>query len=210
MKQIKVRTTNFQIFSPLETWSKDGIALLTGDTSIFTLAHQWMAHLVRLETQVYVIDCAIRFRVFTIADYLHSYAISPEKGLQNIKIRRDFTPYQLLTTINELRNLQTPYIYFLLNPVKQFLDGDVGEDEGYFLLKLMVRKLLTLQQLHKPVILVEKPGYKHFTFMKIFPKMLQTANTVWTANITSQDGKNTLSISTGIQARKTLQTKMEG
>lgn len=163
----------------LNSWQPRRVAMLTGTHGTMQVSHLWMAHLAMRHKPVYVVDCAIRFNVFAIADELLKRDQQVEPILENILIRRDFTPYQLLTTMQEIIADPGPYIYFFLSPTKQFFDGDVGQQEGLFLLQKMLRLLQRMQSKNIPVVLVEKPGYRHANFRFIFSQLLKLAHPVW-------------------------------
>jgi hypothetical protein len=175
---------------------------------IFSLAHRWITHLAirsaapmglddnwKFDSSliphdecnpkfVYVVDCAIRFNVFAVSDECLRQGIPPEPVLKSIKVRRDFTPYQLLATVREIMQAPTPsYIYFFLSPCKQFFDGDVREEEARFLLRKLIRDFEEMNRRRIPLVLVERPAYQHPVFQEFFPKICSLAQFVWKVQV---------------------------
>ncbi len=184
----------------MDACSRRELGLLSGDKGAFSLAHLWIAHLAMQDIPVYVIDCAIRFQIFSLADEIIRHGHDVDRILSGIKIRRDFTPYQLLTTMNEILTHSSSYVYFILSPTKQFFDGDVGAAEGKFLLTKLLGKLSLIQQKRIPLVLVEKHTYHHPTFAAFFPKMQKMADTHWSLQAVEKKNAVYLKIQTSKKA----------
>ena len=69
-------------------------------------------------------------------------------------------------------------IYFFLAPCKQFFDGDVGEEEGEFLLKRLLGVFGSMARKGLPVLIVER-GYDHPVFQRIYPELERLAGCHW-------------------------------
>jgi len=76
-------------------------AMLTGSSEVFYLSHAWQADLALRGYDVHVIDCAIRFNPFLLSEEAFRRSLSPEELLTRIKVRRAFTPYQILDAAKE-------------------------------------------------------------------------------------------------------------
>lgn len=169
------------IGTSIQTWDIASLGVLTGNAEIFHLAHNWIAALIIKGYRVHVIDCAIRFNVYRVIDEANFYGIDLHDFLMTGMVQRAFTPYQILDVSRRILNTQKDpnNIYFLLAPTKQFFDGDVGEEEGEFLLEKLIAVLGRLQARGIPTIAVESEKYRHKTFVKLFPRLVQIANSVW-------------------------------
>lgn len=69
-------------------------------------------------------------------------------------------------------------IYFFLSPCKQFFDGDVGEEEGEFLLKRLLGVFRYMARKSLPVMIVER-GYDHPVFQRLYPELENLAGCHW-------------------------------
>lgn len=117
---------------------------------------------------MYVVDCAIRFRVFLLSEKAAASGTNPDWVLSRVQVRRVFTPYHILDAI-ELLKREKRKITFILAPLKQFFDPDVGKEEGLFLLHRMVDKLHEVRRLNSNTFIIEKQNYRHTSFQTIFP-----------------------------------------
>ncbi|MBP9886314.1 MAG: hypothetical protein KBF93_08445 [Leptospiraceae bacterium] len=162
-------------------WTRDGLGVLTGTASIFPLAHSWIALFLATNYQVHVIDCAIRFNVYRLIEEGNLLSLDIHKLLMTGKVQRAFTPYQILDACHcILKETPNPNkVYFILAPCKQFFDGDVKEQEGYFLLNKLITVFADIQEKGIPFLAVESPKYKSKTFQLLFPILLDLANTKW-------------------------------
>ncbi|WP_244243476.1 hypothetical protein [Leptospira andrefontaineae] len=106
------------------------------------LAHSFMAQLASSGERIHIFDCAIRFNIFSITQFLND---RPLVALHNIEIQRAFTPYQLLDSLSDLITEDIdPHIFPLivfLSPAKQFFDKDVKPKEREHLLFDLIFKL---------------------------------------------------------------------
>lgn len=161
----------------LSRWSGEGIALVQGDSAALgEVSHLWMAHLAMQGRRVFVVDCAIRFDVFRLADEAMRCDVNPETLLASIFVQRVFTPYHILEAVADAEADAERDVTVLLAPMKQFFDGDVGEEEGLFLLERLVKRLRAATH---PFLLVEKDHYSHPSFAPIFPKLEALSRPVW-------------------------------
>src|SRR5438445_207068 len=80
------------IFSPFEAVDWRGqTGLLTGRGGIFHLSHSWQVQLYLMGHTVQVIDCAIRFNAFYLADEAMRLGIQTEAILQSILVQRAYS-----------------------------------------------------------------------------------------------------------------------
>lgn len=173
-----------QLFRPVLGWSRDNVGLLTGRQGIYTLALRWEYAFAVSGFQVFNLDCAIRFDVFTITEETRKRRVSPEALLEKILVQRAFTPYQILDSLGEIySSTKENTIYFILAPCKQFFDGDVQDDEGLFLLEKLVLLLERMRAKQIPIVLVESTKYTHPNFQKIFPKLVDLSEDLWELNV---------------------------
>ena len=165
----------------IQYWDKNGLAILTGNAPTFQLAHSWIALLLSAGFKVHVIDCAIRFNVYRLINEANTLNVDLHELLTTGKIQRAFTPYQILDACHTIldSNTNKNKIYFILAPSKQFFDGDVKEQEGYFLLDKLISVFGSIQEKGIPFIVVESPKYKSKTFQFLFPKFIELANMHW-------------------------------
>jgi len=165
----------------IQYWTRDGLGVLTGTAPIFHLAHSWIALFLATNYQVHVIDCAIRFNVYRLIDEGNKLSFDIHELLMIGKVQRAFTPYQILDACNSiLKEKRNPNkVYFILAPCKQFFDGDVKEQEGYFLLNKLISVFASIQEKGIPFLAVESPKYKNKTFQLLFPILSGLANTKW-------------------------------
>lgn len=158
-----------------KSWPPEGVALLSGESFPTDVSHLWIADLALRNIPVLVIDCAIRLDVFRLVDEALRRDVNPDVLLAAILVQRVFTPYHILEAIaraeKERRSLTV-----LLAPLKQFFDGDVGEEEGLFLLRRMVARLRSATS---PFLIVEKEHYSHPSFKAIFPELEALSTSVW-------------------------------
>ncbi|TGM20945.1 hypothetical protein [Leptospira meyeri] len=168
------------VYEPIKNWNQRDIGLLTGEKGMYRLAHYWQYAMVCSGFQVFNLDCAIRFNPFTIAEETRKQNLQPEPFLEQIRVQRAFTPYQILDALKTILSLKEENtIYFLLAPCKQFLDGDVKEDEGIFLLNRMLEFIEKFPCENVPLIIIESWTYTHKNFQIFFPKLLRTTQNLW-------------------------------
>ncbi|TGK78592.1 hypothetical protein EHQ24_18780 [Leptospira noumeaensis] len=168
------------VYEPIKNWNQRDIGLLTGERGMYKLAHYWQYAMVCSGFQVFNLDCAIRFNPFTIAEETRKQNLQPEPFLEQIKVQRAFTPYQILDALKIILNTKEENtIYFLLAPCKQFLDGDVKEDEGLFLLNRMLELIEKFPGENVPLLIIESWTYTHKNFQIFFPKLLRTTQNLW-------------------------------
>jgi hypothetical protein len=162
----------------LNRWSGEGIALLRGDSApLGEVSHRWMAHLAMRGRRIFVVDCAIRLNLFRLVDEAVLHDVNPDALLASIFVQRLFTPYHILEALTEAEQDRSRDVTFLLAPMKQFFDGDVGEEEGLFLLERFVSRL---GRTRHPFLIIEKDHYPHPSFAPIFPKLEALSRPVWT------------------------------
>jgi hypothetical protein len=151
------------------------IVLLSGQKFPADISHLWIADLALQNIPVLVIDCAIRFDVFRLVDEALRRDVNPDVLLAAVLVQRVFTPYHILEAIARAEK-ERRALTVLLAPMKQFFDGDVGEEEGLFLLRRMVARLRSTTC---PFLIVEKEHYSHPSFRAIFPELEALAASVW-------------------------------
>lgn len=168
------------VYEPIQNWNQRDLGLLTGERGMYRLAHFWQYAMVCSGFQVFNLDCAIRFNPFTIAEETRKQNLAPEPFLEQIRIQRAFTPYQILDALKNILTLKEENtIYFLLAPCKQFLDGDVKDDEGLFLLNLMLGFIEKFPGQNVPLLIIESWTYSHKNFQIFFPKLLRATQNLW-------------------------------
>ncbi len=169
-----------EMYAPITKWDQKGMALLTGEKGIYRLALHWEYAFAISGFDVFNLDCAIRFNPFVITNETRKQNLAPEPLLEKIFVQRAFTPYQILDTLkNIIQNEVGNTIYFLLAPCKQFLDGDVKDDEGLFLLQKMLSCIEEFHTREIPLIVIESLSYKHKNFQSFFPKLLGASHDLW-------------------------------
>ncbi|GBF49654.1 hypothetical protein LPTSP4_11700 [Leptospira ryugenii] len=173
-----------ELYAPIQNWNQKGMALLTGERGIYRLALHWEYAFAQAGLRIFNLDCAIRFNPFVITQETRKRNVPPEPLLDRILVQRAFTPYQILDTLHRLlKEQESNTIYFLLAPCKQFLDGDVQEEEGIFLLHKMLHCLERFQEYRIPLLVIESVQYRHKNFQMFFPKLLQASPNLWELKI---------------------------
>lgn len=168
------------MYAPILKWDRKGMGLLTGEKGIYRLALHWEYAFAISGFNVFNLDCAIRFNPFVITNETRKQNIAPEPLLEKIFVQRAFTPYQILDTLKSILKKESENtVYFLLAPCKQFLDGDVKDDEGLFLLHKMLTCLEEFHARQIPLLVVESVRYKHKNFQTFFPKLLGASRDLW-------------------------------
>ena len=81
--------------------SGHGTVMLAGSSEVFYLSHVWQADLALRGYNVHVIDCAIRFNPFLLSEEAFRRSLPPEELLTLVRVRRAFTPYQILDAAKE-------------------------------------------------------------------------------------------------------------
>lgn len=171
------------------------LKLLFGSSETFYLAHTWISELSFQGFRVHILDCAIRFNAFLLAEEAFRRGASAEYILSKVTIQRAFTPYQILDALQEtMKALQTPknkdpVIPFILAPCKQFFDGDVAEDESLFLLKKMTNIFEEYSQLGLPLVVVEKQNYKNRHFPDVLNRIEFLSGDSWALESVYEEGK---------------------
>ncbi|PJZ45631.1 hypothetical protein [Leptospira brenneri] len=180
-KKLQISTDAYE---PIQNWNQRDIGLLTGERGMYKLAHFWQYAMVCSGFQVFNLDCAIRFNPFTIAEETRKQNLQPEPFLEQIRVQRAFTPYQILDALKEIMTSKDDNtIYFLLAPCKQFFDGDVKDDEGLFLLNLMLQLIEKFPDANLPLLIIESWTYSHKNFKIFFPKLLRATQNLWELKI---------------------------
>lgn len=147
---------------------------------MYALAHNWMCHLAVAGRPVHVIDCAIRFNVYAVAEQTLRAGINPDLILRRIHIRRAFTPYQILETLRDVFSQgKSEKAFLLLAPFKQFFDGDVAVEEAKFLLHKAVHRLQAIRDRRIPLLVVERNNYDHPAFLSAYQGLRKIAQPVW-------------------------------
>jgi len=197
MASVPLSFRESEMYAPIIKWDQKGMGLLTGEKGIYKLALHWEYAFAISGFNVFNLDCAIRFNPFVITNETRKQNIAPEPLLEKIFVQRAFTPYQILDTLKRISKSETTNtIYFLLAPCKQFLDGDVKDDEGLFLLHKMLVCLEEFRTRQIPLLVIESVRYKHKNFQSFFPKLLDASRDLW--ELQTEEGLSR------IKVRKTL------
>lgn len=159
-----------EIPGSLKFWNHRDLALLTGRSGIYGIAHIWLARLALGGSSVHVIDCAVRADAHTLTEEAVRTGVAPELLLSAITVQRAFTPYQILDVLRaELRREDAQErVVFIMAPCKQFFDGDVAEDECIFLLKKMLLVFRQFQRTGRPLMIVESEAYHSPHFAGVY------------------------------------------
>jgi len=174
------------------------LSLLVGPGEVFYLSHIWQSEVVFEEgLRVHLLDCAIRFNAFMLAEEAFRRGEAAEYILHRVTVQRAFTPYQILDALREtLEALSAPgpgveerTVPFILAPCKQFFDGDVAEDEGAFLLKKMLGLFGEFKRRGVPLVVVEKRSYRSALFPKVLGKIAELSTSHWGLEERGQQGK---------------------
>lgn len=178
---------DLSIIQALEHWNKTSTGLVTGESGIFPLALIWQVLLVQLGYKPHTIDCAMRGNAFTIADEAMRRNLQPEAVLESISIQRAFTPYQILDVMHEILENPKDRIYTILAPCKQFFDGDVGDDEGTYLLGKLIQIMKKFSNKNIPLFIVETQKYNHQAFPEAFKQIRQLARPVFELSLQEKE-----------------------
>lgn len=113
-----------------------------------SFSHSFLVALCKEGYEIQVVDCAIRFKAYAVAEATKDFETLV---LHQIQIQRAFTPYQLLDFMNSLLDAEEAEplkarLYIFLAPSKQFFDGDVKKDERICLLDRLVEKFVRLKE----------------------------------------------------------------
>ncbi len=176
--------------------AQPGVGLLHGERPSFALALGWQVVLTLAGYRVHNIDGANRCNVFHLAAECMARSLPVEDVLQRVVVQRVFTPYQVLDVVQQVfeeasRNRRRrakneslesgeegETVYFFMAPCKQFFDGDVGEEEGEFLLGRLLNLFAAMSRRGLPVIIVERE-YDHPVFRRLQPRLSQLAACRW-------------------------------
>lgn len=126
--------------------------------------------------QVFVLDCAMRFNAFLLADEAIRQGMQTEAMLQSVIVQRAFTPYQILDALSSL--CTADQVHYILAPLKQFFDGDVQENEARFLLQKLLQITARLKSNGVPLFIIEKNHYSHPAFLPAFEGLRGLSDTV--------------------------------
>ncbi|HMV77534.1 MAG TPA: hypothetical protein PL048_05935 [Leptospiraceae bacterium] len=161
------------------SWDRKGLLFLKGKEG-FGIAHILCAELLRRGTGIFIIDCAIRFNVFRVADFFEEIGEDPEFYLHRIIVQRAFTPYQILDSAVQAENRKNEnLIHIFLAPFKQFFDGDVKKDEAGFLLKKLIIKYSVIKNKGIPIVIAEKENYPSSLFSEAMSELEKCADMEW-------------------------------
>ena len=165
----------------LQSWDRQGLALLSGSGNIYQLGLVWQVQLRLMGLRVHNVDCAMRFDVFPISEEARRWLVAPEEILDSITIQRAFTPYQILDVMHRIlrHRCRVPTLYCFLAPCKQFFDGDVSEDEAFYLLSLMPELLAAISRRSGPLLIIEQNSYEHPAFQGVYRALHRLAAQVW-------------------------------
>lgn len=175
----------------LQSWNRQGLALLTGSGGIYQLGLVWQVQLRMLGLRVHNVDCAMRFDVFPIVEEARRWMISPEEILDSITIQRAFTPYQILDVMHRIlrHRSRVPTLYCFMAPCKQFFDGDVSQDEAHYLLGLMPELLASISRRAGPLLIIEQNSYQHPAFTPAYQSFQDLAAHIWVLDRRSFEDK---------------------
>jgi len=112
------------------------------------------AHLA-LRGQVYLLDCGNRSNMYHVARTLRPLTRDPAAALQNIRLSRAFTCYQVFSLLGKVQ-LQPGIPVLILDFLSTFLDESVQAAESAFLFEKTLQGVLRLSQF-APVVVSAKP-----------------------------------------------------
>ena len=108
-----------------------------------------------LRGPVYILDCGNRSNMYHVAKALRSLTDDPAGALQNIRLSRAFTCYQVLSLLEKLK--PEPGIpVLILDLLGTFLDESVKVDESVFIFKKALRCIKDTSRV-TPVVTSAKP-----------------------------------------------------
>lgn len=165
----------------IRAWAaaRPGVGLLHGERPIFALALGWQVVLTLAGYRVHNVDGANRCNVFHLAAECMARNLPVEDVLQRVIVQRVFTPYQVLDVVQQVfEEASRETVYFFMAPCKQFFDGDVGEEEGDFLLGRLLNLFAAMSRRGLPVIIVERE-YDHPVFRRLQPRLSELAACRW-------------------------------
>ncbi len=154
-------------------------ALVTGKSGFFSLAHTWAGRLALQGRDVHILDCAMRFDVFQLADEAARFDCNPDILLSAVTVQRVFTPYHILEAVKDMIRHPPEGITFFLAPLKQFFDADVALEEGAYLLNMFCKMLLEINRRGTALFLVEKENYPHPNFPSVISKIRALSAPIW-------------------------------
>lgn len=156
-------------------------------------SHSLLVSLCREGYEIQVVDCAIRFNAYRVAEATKDFETLV---LHQVRIQRAFTPYQLLDFMNTLLDAKEPEplkdrIYIFLAPSKQFFDGDVKKDERITLLDRLVEKFVRLKENEFRILIsesVQKNDPVYRDYLQKLSKSMSSAVKEISAQEVSEDG----------------------
>ena len=174
----------FQKPGPQQKTNEKGLTLMSGPSEVFYLSHSWQAELVFAGRRVHVLDCAIRFNAFLLAEEAFRRGESAEATLNRVSVQRAYTPYQILDATRELLESITlapehAPVPFILAPAKQFFDGDVAADEARFLLGRLLSLFGEFKERGFPLVVIEKESYKNRNFPPFIERLVTISSCAW-------------------------------
>lgn len=152
---VKTRYRNFSDFFQQNT----GVHFFSSHSSAFHLPHRWVFEVFfyRDLTRILIIDGAIRFSIFRIADYALSASVNLDVVLNSIYVQRIFNPYHILQVTEKIIRFPESFdIIFFLSPYKQLFDKDVSFDESVYLSQNLTDSILYIEKKKIPVLFFEK------------------------------------------------------
>ncbi|TGK18860.1 hypothetical protein [Leptospira stimsonii] len=158
-------------------------------------SHALIVRLSREGYEIHIVDCAIRFQAYSIAEATKSFNTPI---LHEIQIQRAFTPYQLLDFINSIlssaqKDELKSKLFLFLAPSKQFFDGDVKVDERIALLDRLIEKFKLMQSEGFQVLISESIKKADPIYQSYLSKLNTALGTVAKEILPPQevpDGKN--------------------
>lgn len=186
---------------PLDLWNKRRLALFAGPSLIFPISLAWQAGLALQGWSIHNIDCALRCNVFNLADEALRLGVQPEHVLHAVRVRRAFTPYQILDALFQILDAPEPVgqkrLYFLLAPCKQFFDGDVSREEGAYLLDRLLLVLRRFDDEGRPLLVAERHAYEHPAFPGVFARLKKLSSSLWELEADERSSRNSRSLPRG-------------
>ncbi len=180
---------------PVKADSKERWGLISGDSIIFPYALNREVFFYNKGHSIFNLDCAMRFNLFTLTQEAGRIGIPPDEILNQIRVRRAFTPYQILDSTYELLTEKNPDpagLSFFLAPLKQFYDGDVAEDEADYLIQILIDMLSGLKRRGISFLLIEKENYAHRLHEKAMKAFIQLTGSLRVIHKSEMEQSNRL------------------
>ena len=136
---------------------------------------EWEA-LLAIQDEVTIIDGGNRFNVYQVAKSVRRKTAKLHEALQNIKISRSFSCYQMAALLREIQTGTKPL--FILDLLFSFYDEDIKVQESQRLLEKALIDLKRLSQ-NSPVVISTRPLTNNPERQILLDMLTDIAAVVW-------------------------------